>query len=530
MSQKHISIGAAANDGTGTNWRTAWGNTEDNFTDLYSQVSHIISAGEARFASAPTTEARIALADAACVAELATILFIPAFMVPYDITLCPATPTVKRVLEGRNFGDWDVDAYGAFSPVTSIADPAADGAFAAAIASCYAFGGGRVYARGRYRTTTDIILPVTQTLGVVLCGAGMRSSYIYPSTPGQRGVLLGTATPDASGTSTYETQYPGIEDISVSGSLLTTGTSIGVQFTEVRKGWIRNCIIEHFTAGASIGLYLRGSTTTGVSSPAAPHVWRCNLTNVVVATTMRPLVVENADECDFYNCNFHLPTGLSSGTNVSMDFYQGHNCRFFGCVAGGDTNVTFRPNYQGVRFRNPTAGENEGHQFYGLVVEGCDIGFLIDSSVVANVAAYRYESSLNRVAFSNGSEDGAASGERGNNVIIDIINGLNRNYRAGRNQQSEHVQLPTGTTPSVAKGNTFYCANGGGTAITKFLNGTSGQMISVLLDANTSITHGTGTDNIECPGAATITAAAKKMVTMVLLGGAWRTLSVSLNV
>lgn len=121
MAQLAINPGAIANDHTGTRWRQAWQNTQDNFTDLYSLQSRIISAGEKRFiydpvtnpGGATTTEGRIALADAQCVLELATILFIPAFMLPYDITQCPATVSVQRVREGGSFDVYDCKAYGA---------------------------------------------------------------------------------------------------------------------------------------------------------------------------------------------------------------------------------------------------------------------------------------------------------------------------------------------------------------------------------------------------------------------------------
>jgi hypothetical protein len=36
MAQQTINIGSAGNDGTGTNWRTAWSYTNLNFTELYS--------------------------------------------------------------------------------------------------------------------------------------------------------------------------------------------------------------------------------------------------------------------------------------------------------------------------------------------------------------------------------------------------------------------------------------------------------------------------------------------------------------
>lgn len=41
MAQQLISIGSTANDGTGTNWRTAWEYTNDNFTELFTSVESL---------------------------------------------------------------------------------------------------------------------------------------------------------------------------------------------------------------------------------------------------------------------------------------------------------------------------------------------------------------------------------------------------------------------------------------------------------------------------------------------------------
>lgn len=41
MAQQLINIGSTANDGTGTNWRTAWSYTNDNFTELFTSVESL---------------------------------------------------------------------------------------------------------------------------------------------------------------------------------------------------------------------------------------------------------------------------------------------------------------------------------------------------------------------------------------------------------------------------------------------------------------------------------------------------------
>jgi len=41
MAQQLIDIGGSSNDGTGTNWRTAWSFTNNNFTELFTSVSNL---------------------------------------------------------------------------------------------------------------------------------------------------------------------------------------------------------------------------------------------------------------------------------------------------------------------------------------------------------------------------------------------------------------------------------------------------------------------------------------------------------
>lgn len=112
MAQLPISIGSAANDGTGTNWRTAFSRIQDNFTDLYAVQSRTMNAGDVRFAGEATTEARIEAAALQAEVELKTILFIPAEMIPYDGTLVGEHPTLRRVREGGNWNTYDARAYG----------------------------------------------------------------------------------------------------------------------------------------------------------------------------------------------------------------------------------------------------------------------------------------------------------------------------------------------------------------------------------------------------------------------------------
>lgn len=536
MPRQVINLGSVAGDRTGSKLRVAGQMVNDMTEELYALTSDTINAGAVEY-DAPTIEQSIALANAACVSQGKSTLFIPASMLPYDITLCPASAGVRRTREGGDSSVYDVWAYGAAGDNVQDDTAMIQAAITAASVNLYTLQGGLVYfPPGVYKTTSGLTVPVALNQNqVVLRGAGMRICYLRPSgasanftTPV---VLFGAATPDASGTTTNNTQYCGLEHLSINGIDLTGSTAVvACQMTQMQRGWISHSIIEGFTIAGSIGLYLRGSTTTGVGAAAAPHTWRCSFYHVTCATTSRPLVLENADECDFHGCNFSLPTGLSSAVSA-VDVIQGHNCRWFGGEVGGDTNVTYRPNYTGFRFRDPTKGDNLGHMGFGVVAEGFDIGIDIQGSAVHALRFYGYDSSINRAAWKNGSaatEDGAASGERGNNIEIQLRNTLSTKYLAGRSARGEQVAFPAlSTTPSVTASDSYYCANGSATTIMSFLNGQNGQEISVRLDANTTIQHGTGANNIRCPGAANITAAAHKVCKFWFVAGVWYTLAVS---
>lgn len=131
MAQQTIFLGTNPNDGTGETLRGGGGKINDNFTELYALQSDTINAGAVAYNfTGATKEQRIALADADAVLLGKSTLFIPASLLPYDITLCPASAGVQRVREGGDFSVYDVRAYGA-SGDTVTQDYAA---FAAAIA------------------------------------------------------------------------------------------------------------------------------------------------------------------------------------------------------------------------------------------------------------------------------------------------------------------------------------------------------------------------------------------------------------
>jgi len=399
-----------------------------------------------------------------------------------------------------------------------------------AIDAANANGGGVVwFPRGKYRINSTVFVPPVSDKTIVLRGEGMRNAYIYPGTNGMTAVRFGAAVPDPSGTFTNLIQYCGMEDLSVSGSLLTGGTNVGVQLVEMQKGWLRNVIIESFTTAASIGLELKGSVTSGgMGAFAAPHTWRCSFSNVVVATTMRPLVVQNADENDFYNCNFSAPVGRQAPANSvrAIELIQGRNNRFYGLLVQGDRSPASRKAYVGVQFDAPTNGDNLGHQIYGLVAEGFNCGVYIDNSSVRDIIILGFNSSITAHAFWNGSDDGSTDTERQNNVTIEMVSDT-LYHRTHRSLWPESVTFRDGDTePSVTGSDSFACRNSRPTTIGNFVGGRAGQLIFVRLDGNTMIAANA---NIRPAGNQNLVGSPHLMAGFAFIGGVWEQIALSRN-
>lgn len=389
--------------------------------------------------------------------------------------------------------------------------------------------GGVVYLPpGKYLITKTLQLPIAVNQGqVTMRGAGMRFTYIFPSgattnfTATGTGavpttIIFGSPTADAAGTTTNITSYLGWEDLSVNGSLLTGGGNVrAVALMECQKCWMRNAIIESFP-NSSVGLYLRGSTITGGlgTGTSAPHTWRNNFYNVVVTTigsgaasTPSAMVLQNADENDFYNCNFSTTAGLTPGADaiLTVKIELGRNNRFFGTLYSGDVTAG-KTNYVALKIGPPVneAGVANGsvlqNQDYGMVGEGFDrvVWFGADNSgnTLGNVV-YNANPSIFTTAYKDdvvgnfGTGGQLLGGGSGGNAFFAPL--LNMNYSATSIQAT-----PTGTfanaatTPSVGGADFWQTANSGATVITDFLAPTgaqlSGRPLFILCnDENTTI-------------------------------------------
>jgi len=537
MSQLHI----PSDIGNDISNKLAWQRTESNFTDLYSIQSRTINAGDVRFVYDPvtnpggatTTEGRIALADAAAVAELAGILYIPAFMMQggYDISLCPPTASIQRTREGGDSSVYDVRAYGAAG--NAVKDDYLSFFYAiqgAVSGTGWALLGGVVYVPpGKYYTSAPIVLPVASQQGqCIIRGAGMRFTYIYgqgtASTFSSGIVRMGTDTPDAAGTSTNVTQYCGIENIGVSGTLLTgAADAVGIQLTEANYCWMHNVIIENLPNN-SMGLYLLGSTVTGGlgTGTTAPHTRLCNFNNVLSVTSRRPLVIQNGDENSFFACDFGVTPGLTAGADSlsAVEVQLGRSNRWYGCLVAGET-TSLKTAYVGYKFGPPVNavgtpnGGVSSNTVYGGVGEGFDrvAWNVADASgnTIGN-GCIQLHASIYNTAFVDGNT------QKGQGFFfVDTFKqtGGPLNYWSLRAPYCDSITI-SGTSPDLAQGNTFNCSNGGATMMTSFTNLANGETKTIRLDANTGITNSA---SMRCPGSVDVTAAAHKMCKVTAIGG-----------
>jgi pectate lyase-like protein len=352
---------------------------------------------------------------------------------------------------------------------------------------------------GNYIFSSTLQVPVMLSGTIILRGAGMRNTYLYPSGPVtnftaaplyRACLVFGSLTPDAAGVSTNTTQYCGMEDLSMSGQFITgAGDVVGVQFTQMQKGWITNHISESFPNN-SIGLYLRGSTVTGGlgTGTTAPHCWRCSFSNCVISTIGsnnlggRPLVLQNADENYFENCVVGATTGqtVAADSIFTTTVQLGRNNIFVDCLQAGE-RTALKTGYIGVVFGPPVNeagvanGSVLGNVDYGAVMEGFDrcVWFRGDASgntlgnavLNSNPSIYNTAYLDDNPALTLGNFVGGGNG--GNIYEASLANIMYRAVASPANPTG--VFANAATTPTVGGCDTWQTANAGGTIITDFL-------------------------------------------------------------
>jgi hypothetical protein len=405
---------------------------------------------------------------------------------------------------------FNVRSYGAVGD-NSTDDTAA---IQTAIAAAFAAGGGFVtFPPAAYKITSTLQVPVALNSGqVVLKGSGMKttslrlsgSSSNYTYVDGRAvGVLFGSPNPDAAGAATQQTQYCGMEDLAVNGTALgsavTAGNFSGIQFTEMQFGWLKNVIIETLP-NASVGLYLRGATVTGGlgTGTTFQHVRMCYFTNLVIATigsnssSPSALMLQNADENDFYNCSFACASTqtLAAALSIPVVWIQlGRNNRFFGALYNGDDNNTSP--YVGLQFGPPAnaSGVPNGsvlqNQDYGCVAEGHNIAVLFKLDSSGNLrgnSVLAFNPSISSSAFS---DQNAGTGGFGNCVYAPMLNPPFWYFDGAL--PTPNILSLIGATPLAGATNFAALANASNTSVSQLSQLATGQILFLRLDSKTTL-------------------------------------------
>src|SRR6266550_324453 len=194
----------------------------------------MVNAASSAWHDVITVEAKITAAIAYAVSIGAKYCYVPDSFLPYTASLVTFNNAVRMIAEGYDTSEWNVRAYGATGDGVANDQTAIQAAINAASAnSIFALQGNVVkFPAGKYNHSATIVVPIALNQGqVILRGDGMSSTYLYPTGPSTNFtlaplypacLLFGSAAPDAAGSSTQNTQYCGLENLSTSGSLLTT--------------------------------------------------------------------------------------------------------------------------------------------------------------------------------------------------------------------------------------------------------------------------------------------------------------------
>jgi pectate lyase-like protein len=543
--------------------RSAFG--ADGLFDGFPIGSSAVNAGSSDFTQG-TAGLRVNAAVARAVVAGKRFCWIPLVawdgtpMQPFDATAVTFNPAVRMIAEGYNPAEWNVRAYGAAGDGVQNDQTAIVACNAAANAGTLnSLTGGIVkFPAGKYLHTASLQAVIALNQGQVIWrGDGMRTTYLFPSGPSTNFTAaplyntclnFGSMAPDAAGSSTQNTQYCGIEDMSVSGALITSGSVVGVQFTQMQKGWITNHICEAFPNN-SIGLYLRGSTVTGGLGTAttAPHTWRCSFSNCVIVNIGsnnlggQPVLLQNADENYFENCvhGAAISQTVAADSIVTTKIQLGRNNIFVDCLQAGE-RTALKTGYVGHKFGPPVneAGGANGsvlaNMDFGAVTEGYDIcvwfggdssGNTLGNQVLgSNPSIYNTAYKDDNPALTNGGFVGGGNG--GNAYEAPVVNIM---YRAIGGPSVPTCLFANGaTTPTVGGSDTWQTANAGGTIITDFLApaGASldGRVITVFInDANTTIrdVNNGGGGHIRTWGRQDIIGVVGMVVTFKNIFGTW---------
>ncbi len=364
-------------------------------------------------------------------------------------------------------------------------------------------------------------------------GSGIRASTIFTTASLSAPLFTYGGGPanarDASGTSTYISNYGGIANLGFNdGSAAKLNTL--VELIETQHFWMENVLIQNAVFGT--GLSMLGSITSGGIGAASPPIaWRGKFDNVIVTVCEKPLYMENCDENEFYSGSFAVATHTQRGKLVAetanslnaVRIRQGYNNRFFGTLCSGDDSFTptdFRSAYVAFKFDAVVQGANQGHLLKGCVYEGFgDRPVWVEASSNTAIVVEEPNASICAGLYLNvGAGAQPANGFEFKAPV---------HYKWEINQAGPAAQpldttnntgAPATVSPAASKTNyTSVISNGHATSIATFTGIAPGQPFMVRLDANCTIIDSSqaGGIDIECWGRQNIVGSAVMLIPFI---------------
>jgi hypothetical protein len=471
--------GSAPNDhANADSWYDATGKINGFVADQLALNSRIISAGERRFEGGATTEARIALADAQCVLELAPILYIPAFMLPYDITLCPASASVKRIREGGTSDHYDVQAYGAAGDGVQDDTNGVRAALTVVMAAVSPTIGGIVYfPEGRYRITAKLLIDSGQR--IQLLGAGRAAAILMNEVVGSPAdPMIELTSPSAY----YLIQGLGIDGNNLTGAagnghaiaLINRQAGAGSTTFFPQQVMIRDCTIQ-FHQGT-------GKDSTGASIPACAVYGFGGtgdyLSNTFSYTNKTGYRFDLMSKVYLTQCSVDVASECAVRIENGSDAIGMVGCILNGSGAGGaqqgllyvrtSTNISFA----GGRLKNG----------YPYLVNVASDGSYADGISIRDSSCQQYDVAGGHTAFAIG------NGVRGCTIDGNVIEFVGTITDAVGVLTTQCITGHSLTGLRIT-GNGFHTGSGGTIAACVRLNTTSNTVLGALIESNTFGTY-----------------------------------------
>ena len=398
--------------------------------------------------------------------------------------------------------------------------------------------GGVIYAPlGTYMITDLLGVPRVVNKTVRFVGQGRRGTVFTAARRGMTTLLRwGDAARDQAGNDAEEhtTMYGSIENITLNAADGARDVTL-LEMVEPQFVTVREVNLEGARHG--YGLKLLGSKNTGgLSAPAYPHAWRCKYYDLFVDDCRHPAYLENADENDFFSCNFRLPKGLrifganAAGADVSdslfaIEIVEGRNNRWFGGLLMGDTDPRYRPAYVGAMLRAPVHGDVRNNQWHGMVIEGFHRTAIIGNANVLGTTFLLEHRSMSDEDVLNTTSPAPRNKTMVHSPVADTW------YYAGRLPYNDPLSyvLPVGdTVVSTIAGNIVVLSSSAiSSVVTDFSDGRDGQtLIACFSDDRVTVRASAA---LRLAGGRDFRSAANATLSLVRVAGAWREVSRSVT-